>query len=202
MVTKRAFTLVELLVVLGILGVLAALLFPVFAAAREQARRTDCLSNLHQLGSAIALYAADYDDHIPYAVDESTREEELAVVTDLDKGVVAAMPDLVNVSQPYTRSREVFRCPSEHPLDYDPDLTWHFYQNYGSSYRIAIYPVYLKYTLESFQMPAEQELMADCLPWHAGENVLNFRQNELFADQHVKDVTDEYLMSTITPDHL
>lgn len=199
---KRAFTLVELLVVLGILCVLAALLFPVFAAARERARCTGCLSNLHQLGSAIALYAVDYDDHIPYAVDEFTRKEELAVITDLDKSVVAAMPDLVTVMQPYAISYNVFACPSERPLDYDPNHTWHIYRNYRSSYGIAIYPVYLKYTLESFQTPAEQELMSDCLPWHAGDNRLNFRQNELFADQHVKDVTEDFLLSTIKPDHL
>jgi len=64
-VRHRAFTLIELLVAVAIIAVLAALLFPVFAQAKESARKTDCLSNLKQLGSALLLYAADQDDAFP-----------------------------------------------------------------------------------------------------------------------------------------
>ncbi|RYG70722.1 type II secretion system protein [bacterium] len=62
---KRAFTLVEMLVVIAIIGVLAAFLFPVFSQAREAARRTTCISNMSQLGKAFLLYAEDYDDLLP-----------------------------------------------------------------------------------------------------------------------------------------
>lgn len=60
---RRAMTLVELLVVIGIIAVLAAILFPVFARAREKARQTSCLSNLRQLATAGTLYADDYDGY-------------------------------------------------------------------------------------------------------------------------------------------
>ena len=61
----RAFTLIELLVVIAIIAILAAILFPVFARARESARRSNCLSNLKQIGVAFQLYAQDYDETYP-----------------------------------------------------------------------------------------------------------------------------------------
>ena len=64
--SKRiAFTLIELLVVIAIIAILAAILFPVFAQAREKARQAACLSNEKQIGTAITLYAQDYDETLP-----------------------------------------------------------------------------------------------------------------------------------------
>jgi len=65
---RNAFTVVEMLVVLAIIAILAALLFPVFARARDGGHRSQCISNLHQIGTAVAMYSADYDERIPYAV--------------------------------------------------------------------------------------------------------------------------------------
>src|SRR5215472_10879429 len=62
---KRGFTLIELLVVIAIIAILAAILFPVFAQAREKARQTSCLSNEKQLALAIMMYVQDYDEHFP-----------------------------------------------------------------------------------------------------------------------------------------
>jgi prepilin-type N-terminal cleavage/methylation domain-containing protein/prepilin-type processing-associated H-X9-DG protein len=62
---KRGFTLIELLVVIAIIAILAAILFPVFAQAREQARKASCLSNCKQLGLALQMYAQDYDEMLP-----------------------------------------------------------------------------------------------------------------------------------------
>ena len=63
--SRRGFTLIELLVVIAIIAILAAILFPVFASARESARRTTCVSNLRQLGMAAHMYAGDYDELFP-----------------------------------------------------------------------------------------------------------------------------------------
>ena len=62
---NRAFTLIELLVVIAIIAILAAILFPVFAQAREKARQTACLSNAKQLGTATIMYVQDYDETLP-----------------------------------------------------------------------------------------------------------------------------------------
>src|SRR5450755_1930358 len=65
---RPGFTLIELLVVVAIIALLAAILFPVFARARENARRTSCSSNLKQLGLGVLMYAQDYDEYYPYCV--------------------------------------------------------------------------------------------------------------------------------------
>ena len=61
---RRGFTLIELLVVIAIIAILAAILFPVFARAREKARQTSCLSNLKQVGLASNMYLQDYDERL------------------------------------------------------------------------------------------------------------------------------------------
>ena len=62
---RRGFTLIELLVVIAIIAILAAILFPVFARAREKARQTSCLSNVKELALALLMYSQDYDETIP-----------------------------------------------------------------------------------------------------------------------------------------
>src|SRR2546425_7830812 len=62
---RNGFTLIELLVVIAVIAILAAILFPVFAQAREKARQTACLSNCKQIGTAVMMYAQDYDDNPP-----------------------------------------------------------------------------------------------------------------------------------------
>lgn len=94
---RRGFTLIELLVVIAIIAILAAILFPVFARARENARRTSCLSNLKQMGLAVMMYVQDYDETYP-------RNQQFVTAT--------TYTYWANLLQPYIKSQQVFLCPS------------------------------------------------------------------------------------------
>ena len=91
------FTLIELLVVIAIIAILAAILFPVFAKAREKARQTSCLSNLKQLDLGMQMYISDYDETLPPR-------------TDWGVGLsIYHLPDLLN---PYVKNAQLWECPS------------------------------------------------------------------------------------------
>ena len=110
----RAFTLIELLVVIAIIAILAGLLFPVFARAKAQARQTTCISNLSQLGKAIAIYMESYDDVFPHALDASDKfRPEIWTGHPEWQARIGSMPLMSEVLQPYLKNREIFRCPSD-----------------------------------------------------------------------------------------
>jgi len=97
---RRGFTLIELLVVIAIIAILAAILFPVFARAREKARQTACLSNLKQMGLACMMYAQDYDEVLP----RHCYQPRPAIP-------FGDWPWSYAV-QPYAKNTQLFRCPS------------------------------------------------------------------------------------------
>lgn len=100
---RNAFTLIELLVVIAIIAILAAILFPVFAQAREKARATACMSNLKQAGDAYVMYIQDYNGWTP-PVDKSF------TVPGVVPGTVA-FPTWYELLMPYVKSWNVFLCP-------------------------------------------------------------------------------------------
>jgi prepilin-type N-terminal cleavage/methylation domain-containing protein/prepilin-type processing-associated H-X9-DG protein len=99
---KHAFTLIELLVVIAIIAILAAILFPVFARARENARRASCQSNLKQIGLGVMQYVQDYDERYPLY-----RSNTAANTTPSNPYGFA------DEIQPYLKSSQIFQCPSE-----------------------------------------------------------------------------------------
>ena len=114
----RAFTLIELLVVIAIIAILAAILFPVFAQARDAARRSSCASNLKQVHQAVMQYVQDYDEVMPFAAE-----------THLCTPANGALPGI----QPYIKNTSIFRCPSDFG---DVLSSVPFYQRYGRSYKM------------------------------------------------------------------
>ena len=108
----QAFTLIELLVVIAIIAILAAILFPVFARARENARRASCSSNIKQIGLGFAQYTQDYDEHFP-----------LSVVWPGPGAAPAGIPvGWADAIQPYLKSTQIYQCPSESaPPNSDPN---------------------------------------------------------------------------------
>ena len=92
---RNAFTLIELLIVIAIIAILAAILFPVFASAREKARQTACLSNLKQLGLAYAQYEQDYDETVPCG------------------GPWGSGAGWAGQIYPYVKSEKVYLCPDD-----------------------------------------------------------------------------------------
>ena len=109
---RRGFTLIELLVVIAIISILAGMLFPTFARARETARKASCTSNLKQLGYAFTMYAQDYDGMFPdhdRTVTDSTYERGGVVVANW------ATTPVTNWAQsifPYVKNFQVYVCPS------------------------------------------------------------------------------------------
>ena len=97
---RRAFTLIELLVVIAIIAILAAILFPVFAQARDKARQAACLSNMKQVGLGLHMYAQDWEETLPPG----------NIVPHFNEP--NAPPNFLGSIVPYTRSLGIFVCPS------------------------------------------------------------------------------------------
>jgi prepilin-type N-terminal cleavage/methylation domain-containing protein/prepilin-type processing-associated H-X9-DG protein len=113
---KRGFTLIELLVVIAIIAILAAILFPVFARAREKARQTSCLSNVKQISLGILMYAQDYDEQFPflYTIHPGNLRRDISFSI-----------------RPYLMNFDIFNCPSsDRKVTPTENTTYHSY-SYG-----------------------------------------------------------------------
>jgi len=148
---QEGFTLIELLVVIAIIAILAAILFPVFARAREKARQTTCLNNTKQMALAVQMYAQDYDE---------------TVVHYYNGGVPSPGNVWWNMLAPYVKNMQVYLCPSS---TLDAGSNWyagytHAYSNYmdyGMNRRCSSRDASTIIKLAQIKYPAETFIIAE-----------------------------------------
>ena len=197
---RRGFTLIELLVVIAIIAILAAILFPVFAKAREKARQTSCLSNLKQLGLATLQYVQDYDEVLPH---HQRSGRTITVQSQI---------------QPYLKNEQIWVCPSESAAYYyywdNPTGTGAMTGikgSYGWNLRlgsVGIGPSVGVKSLGSLNTPSETGMWADCQTTltHLQDNNYyrtwarhNDGGNMCYVDGHAKWQNKNYLYAYATP---
>ena len=152
---RKAFTLIELLVVIAIIAILAAILFPVFAQAREKARATACLSNQRQIGVAMMMYLQDNDETSPHTHHDLEAPE-----------TIADLYPWYQALQPYIKNGGIFRCPSmnDTPTLFPYPVTLNDWKTYRTDYLINGFFAHSG-ALATFSTPAEQIMVSER---HAG----------------------------------
>ncbi len=140
---RSAFTLIELLVVIAIIAILAAILFPVFAQAREKARQTACLSNMKQIGTGLLMYMQDYDETYPRHLDCTPTS-----VTPNDP--TCPHYNWSTMTDPYIKNNQVYVCPSRSDITYAPSVN--ATTKLLSNYTVMTYG--LNYWLNSWYYPS------------------------------------------------
>jgi len=167
--SRKGFTLIELLVVIAIIAILAAILFPVFARAREKARQASCLSNLKQLTLAILMYAQDYDETYPIAYYFSSGFAQM-YAWDFSFDYTTSPPSIsLGLIGPYTRNNQLNACPSARGLhSFDRKYTGYAYNTSyigGGQYEGVGGTVKPAAALAEVQRPSETVLLADSAYW-------------------------------------
>ena len=198
---KRAFTLIECLVVVALVATLAAMLFPVFVQAKRPVKGTVCLSNLRQIGMAMTLYGNDADGLYPSAtdpVDANTRCSHRTRST---------LPQLHVLLQPYAKSRDLWRCPLDtgvpsvgnaavEATECDLPGVASIFGLYGSSYiyRTDLAPagvaqpasLFEPYDRHTEHGSSEIPVVYDAYgAWHGDPPAAGRKYNALMADGHV-----------------
>ncbi|NPV49484.1 MAG: DUF1559 domain-containing protein [Armatimonadetes bacterium] len=181
--TALGFTLIELLVVIAIIAILAAILFPVFAKAREKARQASCLSNVKQLTLAALMYAEDYDEVLPVSIGGSSPMQ---------------MWTTFELVEPYIKNRQIRRCPSDPQgaIDltmYGMDRYSYVWNKAAFSYRLPVPgpPPQPVVALAAIPYPAETTSVFDGYPVMPGPQLYTLHRhndgaNVGFLDGHAK----------------
>ncbi len=172
----RAFTLVEFIVVVLIIGVLAAILFPVFSHPYPSTPRSSCISNLKQIGLGFQQYIQDYDEKFP---------------------AVAAAGGWANAVQPYVKTWQIFHCPSAQSSRGEHTTDYYYNACLSGVKQEKIEDVSLSILMGDglSEQPANTSLMQLPAAWRTDEKSPAWRHtgmaNYLFADGHVKSLNPE-----------
>jgi len=137
--SRRGFTLIELLVVIAIIAILAAILFPVFARAREKARQSSCLSNVKQIGLGCLMYVQDYDERFSISYNPSTSPRY----------------SWIQLIDPYIKNTQVWDCPSQ---------TVNSIMSYNGCRSYCFNELLWTRKLGDVQSPAETVMLGDATP--------------------------------------
>jgi prepilin-type N-terminal cleavage/methylation domain-containing protein len=160
---RTGFTLIELLVVIAIIAILAAILFPVFARAREKARQITCVSNLKQLGTAVSMYTQDYDEFLP---NNFAGKKDTLLWNDLSgSGLV----------DPYLKNKQIWFCPSDTPHTYKNQTYDYSYCLYNNTADVNkhLYPCRMEsHSLAEAQYPAQKVLFWEVTAYHGNRKYI------------------------------
>lgn len=197
---RRGFTLIELLVVIAIIAILAAILFPVFARAREAARKSSCSSNLKQIATGMLMYVQDYDEVYPacYAIQagagqpaDGDTQHWCWSMERVDSGYVARTQALQArngtmrlMLQPYIKNSQVFLCPSMRNTTFP---TTHY------EAKMSLTATTTGYAMASLEFPAQQLMVFEAYSNHGDKSYhspastsAETVHNAAFNDGHVK----------------
>jgi len=141
---RRGFTLIELLVVIAIIAILAAILFPVFAKAREKARQSSCLSNVKQIGLSNLMYVQDYDERFSV-------------------GGYSSLQSWITLVDPYVKNPQIWNCPSQVAV-VPPPISYNDCRSYSQN------ELLFNVKLGTVLSPAETVMLGDTTPnlWSGG----------------------------------
>ena len=212
--SRRGFTLIELLVVIAIIAILAAILFPVFARAREAARKSSCQSNLKQIATGMLMYVQDYDETFPaaYAIQTGAgvpangdTQHWCWSKERVDAGYIARTQQLMAAGgtmrlmlQPYIKNSQVFRCPSLRNTTFPTT-------NYEAKMSLTASTV--GFGMSQLDFPANQLMVFESYANHGDRSYHNTTStsnetvhNAAFTDGHVKLVKmSQYLPKKRSP---
>ncbi len=206
----------ELLAIVAMIAILAALLFPVLLKAKNAAKRTACVSNLTQIGAAFGLYMSDYDDKWPLGVDPADKftPEIWAAYPEFQRRI-PSLPFMHEVLDPYVKTADIWRCPEDQGLLIDDvsfmrlNSTPSSFERFGTSYYYRTELTVRQLSGTAVKRPADINVFFDGSgAWHTSVDMLRpgdtqeqtnrklkrFRYNVLFGDFHAKNVSrDQYM---------